>query len=82
MINATLDSVYAAAMSLDADSRLDLAERLWDQIQPHDDAIFSEATWQEIGRRVAASDNGNVEHIPGDVALAQMRAEFGLPPAG
>ncbi len=81
MMNATLDSVFAAAMSLDADSRRDLAERLWDQVQPQDDAVFSEATWQEIGRRVTASDAGNVEHISGDVALAQVRAEFGFPPA-
>ena len=82
MMNATLDSVFAAAMSLDSDSRRDLAERLWDQVQPQDDAIFSEATWHEIGRRVTASDAGTVEHIPGDVALAQVRAEFGLPSAG
>lgn len=82
MMTATLESVFAAAMSLDANSRRNLAERLWDEVQPQDDAIFSEATWQEIGRRVSASDAGTVEHIQGDVALAQIRAEFGLPSVG
>ncbi len=81
-MNATLDSVFAAAMSLDADYRRDLAERLWDQVQPQDDAVFSEATWQQIGRRVTASGAGNVKHISGDVALAQLRAEFGFTSAG
>lgn len=82
MMTATFDSVFSAAMSLDADSRRDLAERLWDEVQTKDDGIFSETTWNEIGRRVAASDAGTMEHIPGDVALAQIRAEFGLPSAG
>jgi putative addiction module component len=82
MMTATLDSIFAAAMSLDADSRRDLAERLWDEVQTKDDAIFSEDTWNEIGRRVTASDAGNVEHISGAVALAQVRAAFGLPSAG
>ena len=81
MMTATLDNVFSAAMSLDADSRRDLAERLWDVVQSKDDAVFSEATWNEIGRRVTASDAGQVEHIPGDVALTQIRAEFGLPSA-
>ncbi len=81
-MNATLDSVFAAAMSLDANYRRDLAERFWDQVQPHDDAAFSEATWQQIGRRMTASDAGNVKLISGDVALAQLRAEFGFTSAG
>ena len=81
MMTATLDNVFSAAMSLDADSRRDLAERLWDVVQSNDDAVFSEATWNEIGRRVTASDAGQVEHIPGNVALDQIRAEFGLPSA-
>ena len=80
-MSATLDSVYLAAMSLDADSRRDLAERLWDAVQTKDDNIFSEATWSEIGSRVAASDAGQVEYISGEIALAQIRAEFGLPSA-
>lgn len=80
-MTATLDSVFAAAMALDADTRRDLAERLWDTVQSQDDAVFSEETWAEVGNRVAMSDAGLVEHIPGDVALAQIRAEFGIPQA-
>lgn len=77
MITESAERVFTAAMSLDADSRRDLAERLWDAVQTQDDAIFSESTWNEIGRRVTTSNAGQVEHIPGDLALAQIRAEFG-----
>ncbi len=48
-------------------------------ISDNDDAAFSEATWDEIGRRVAASDAGLAEHIDGHAALAQVRAGRGLP---
>lgn len=77
-MTATIQNLFAAAMTLDADSRRDLSEQLWDTVQPQDESVFSEATWQEIGRRVAASDAGQVEHVAGDVALAQVRAEHGL----
>ena len=81
MTTATLDSVFNIAMSLDANSRRALAERLWDTVQTKDDSVFTEDTWNEIGRRVASSDAGQTEHIPGAVALAQIRREFGLPTA-
>jgi hypothetical protein len=77
-MKATIQNLFSAAMTLDADSRRDLAERLWDAVQPKEDSVFSEATWQEIGRRVTASDEGQVEHVIGDIALAQVRAEHGL----
>ncbi len=80
-MSATINEVFADAMSLDTDSRLELVERLWDTVQPRAESVFSEATWKEIGRRVTASDAGQVEHIPGEVAFAQIRAEFGLPSA-
>ena len=78
MTTATINSLFSAAMSLDADARRDLAERLWDTVQPQEESVLSEAPWQEIGRRVAASDAGKIEHVPGDIALAQVRAEHGL----
>ena len=77
-MKATIQDLFSAAMTLDADSRRDLSEQLWDTVQPQDESVFSEATWQEIGRRVVASDEGKVEHVAGDIALAQVRAEHGL----
>ena len=77
-MTATIQDLFSAAMTLDAESRRDLAERLWDAAQPQEESVFSEATWQEIGRRVVASDAGQVEHVPGDIALAQVRAEHDL----
>lgn len=77
-MTATIQDLFSAAMTLDAESRRDLAERLWDAAQPQEESVFSEATWQEIGLRVEASDAGQVEHVPGDIALAQVRAEHGL----
>lgn len=81
-MSATINGVFADAMSLDADARLELVERLWDAVQPQADSVFSQETWNEIGNRVTASDSGQVEHIPGNVAFAQIRAEFGMPSAG
>lgn len=81
-MTATIQSIFAAAMTLDADSRRDLSEQLWDTVQPQDESVFSETTWQEIGRRVAASDSGQVEHVAVEAALAQVRAEHGLAAAG
>ena len=77
-MTATIQDLFSAAMTLDAESRRDLAERLWDAVQPQEESVFSEATWQEIGRRVGASDAGQVEHVPGNIAFAQIRAEHGL----
>jgi len=77
-MSATIQNIFTAAMSLDRDSRRVLVEQLWDTVQPQEESVFSEATWQEIGRRVAASDAGQVEHVAGDVALARVRAEHGL----
>jgi hypothetical protein len=78
MITETLQSVFTAAMSLDLESRRDLAERLWEVVQTQDESVFSEATWNEIGLRVASSDAGQVEYVAGPQALHQVRAEFGL----
>ena len=78
MMTTTLQSVFTAAMSLDVESRRDLAEQLWEVVQTQDESVFSEATWHEIGLRVAASDAGQVEHVAGPQALNQVRAEFGL----
>ncbi len=77
-MKATIQNLFSAAMTLDDDSRRDLAERLWDVVQPKEDSVFSEATWQEIGSRVTASDEGQVEHVFGDIALAQVRTGHGL----
>ena len=77
-MKATIQNLFSAAMTLDADTRRDLAERLWDAVQPKEDSVFSEATWQEIGSRVTASDEGQAEHVFGDIALAQVRTGHGL----
>ena len=81
MMTLTIQNVFADAMSLDADSRRDLAEQLWDVVQTQEEGVFSEATWREIGCRVAASDAGQVEYIDGHLALAEVRSESGLPTA-
>jgi hypothetical protein len=47
-MTATVQNLLAASISLDADSRRDLAERIWDTVQPQEESVFSEATWQEM----------------------------------
>lgn len=77
-MTATVNHLFSAALALDASSRLELAERLWDAVQTQDDSIFSEETWAEIGRRVAASDAGEVEHMDGRRGLALVREKLGF----
>ncbi len=74
-MSATVDSVMSLAMTLSVSDQREVAERLWDQIDPKDDAGFDEATWDEIGRRVAASDAGAAMHLSGESVMAVARSK-------
>ncbi len=71
-MNASLDTVEAAALQLTAEDRAELIERLIDTVIPppplHPD-------WEaEIARRVAEMDAGLVDSIPAEKVFARMRA--------
>jgi putative addiction module component (TIGR02574 family) len=71
-MSATVESVLSLAMSLSATEQRELAERLWETTGATIDGHLDEETWNEIGRRVAASDKGEAVHLPGEAVLSSM----------
>ena len=72
---STIDKLQAEAMILSPAERADLADRLWASIEPQADI---DAAWnEEIARRVAQLEAGEVETIPHEEVIARLRAKFG-----
>jgi putative addiction module component (TIGR02574 family) len=70
-MTVTVDNLFEEAMSLSDDSRVALAERLIESVDP-DESVFK-AQIQVAQQRADALDAGTVEAIPGDIALARVR---------
>ncbi len=71
-MNASLESVEAAALQLTAEERAELIERLIDTVMPPPPL---HPAWEaEVARRVAEMDAGLVEGIPAEKVFAKMRA--------
>jgi len=76
---AALEAVLEQALKLSDDERGELVERLLQSLGAEDgDEVTGEAwnaAWSaELDRRVAEVDEGAVELVDGDEALAQVRA--------
>ncbi len=70
----TYQQVAQAAMQLSSDERVDLAEKLWVSVDTPE-AIA--AAWdEEITRRVAQLDAGEVETVSADEVFAELRARL------
>jgi hypothetical protein len=65
------------AMQLDPGARALVAETLLESLDLGDDFEVSEAWRTEIRRRCAEIDGAAVTMIPGDQALAGLRAKYG-----
>jgi hypothetical protein len=65
------------AMQLDPGARALVAETLLESLDLGDDFEVSEAWRTEIRHRCAEIDGGAVTLIPGDQALAELRAKYG-----
>jgi putative addiction module component (TIGR02574 family) len=64
----TTDDIIAAAMSLPAETKIKLAEKLLASLDPLDSDI--EAAWAaEAERRIDEFDAGNVQTIPAEQVL-------------
>ena len=71
-MNASLETVEAAALQLSAQERAELIERLIDTVLPPPPL---HPAWEgESARRVAELDAGLVESIPAEEVFARMRA--------
>lgn len=70
-MTVTVDHLFTEAMHLSGDSRVALAEKLIESVEP-DKAIF-EAQLLIAKRRADELDNGTARAIPGEDALARVR---------
>ncbi len=71
-----IQRIIDEAMELDASARAFLVETLLESLEVGTDLEVSEEWQAEIRRRCAEIDSGAVALIPGDQALAQLRAKY------
>lgn len=70
-----IEHIEAEAMKLSPEERAELAERLWTSVHS---AAEVEAAWDaEIARRIRQIDAGEVERIPWETVMENLRAKFG-----
>lgn len=70
-----IELIQAEAMKLSPEERADLADMLWLSVHSAEEV---EAAWdEEIARRIRQIDAGEVECIPWDTAMAELRAKYG-----
>ncbi|HYN60727.1 MAG TPA: addiction module protein [Rubrivivax sp.] len=69
-----IEHIDAAAMKLSPEARADAAEKLCPSLQCREDV---EAEWDvEIARRIRQIDAGEVECLPWETVMAELRAQF------
>lgn len=70
----TYDQIAAEAMRLTPEERADLADKLWVSVDTPEAVA---AAWDaEIKRRIAELDSGEVETIPFEQVMAELRAKL------
>ena len=70
-----LDDIQAEAMKLSIEERAELADRLWASLEPQADV---DAAWAvEIERRVRQLEMNEVETIPHEIVIGELRNKFG-----
>lgn len=73
-MRATLEEIQAEAMKLSTEERAELADRLWASLSPQGEI---DAAWDvEIERRVKQLEAGEVETIPHETVIAELRAKY------
>jgi hypothetical protein len=73
----TLDQLISEATALPDAAKAILIEKIMESMtEPIDQALLREGI-QKAQERIAEIDNGSVQTIPGDVALAQIRQLLG-----
>jgi putative addiction module component (TIGR02574 family) len=69
----TKDQILTEAMSLDPRERDEVAEALWQCVVPGE---FTPLQVEQVRRRMAALDSGEVQPIPGEQVMTELRARF------
>jgi len=68
-----VEKIYQAALALPAETRVELTERLVASLADDVPAEIQRAHIDEVRRRIAQVESGEVELIPGDEALVRVR---------
>lgn len=69
-----LETIAAQAMRLTPDDRSELAERLW--LSVHEQEQIDTAWDAEIERRIAQLDAGQVEGVPWETVITDLRTQL------
>jgi putative addiction module component (TIGR02574 family) len=70
-----IEIIEAQAMKLSPAERAELADKLWISVHSKEEV---DAAWEaEVARRIRQIDSGEVECIPWDTVMAQLRAKLG-----
>lgn len=69
----TKEQILSEALHLDPRERDEIAETLWQASAPDE---FSPDQRREIHRRIAALDNGEIQSIPGEHVMMELRRRF------
>lgn len=69
----TAEKLYQDALALPAATRVELTERLVASLADDVPAEIQRAQIDEVRKRIAQVESGEVELIPGDEALARVR---------
>lgn len=72
-MNISVEKITEAVLSLPSDARALLADRLVESLDPIHDDVIREAWSAEAKSRLQEITSGQVNSIPGDVALQQVR---------
>jgi putative addiction module component (TIGR02574 family) len=73
-MSLTFEQIATEAMRLSAKERVDLADKLWVSVDTPEAVA---AAWDaEIERRIAQIDSGEVETVPFDEVMAELRAKL------
>ncbi|MEK6283106.1 MAG: addiction module protein [Acidobacteriota bacterium] len=70
---ATSEEIFRDAVALPPDERADLTERLVSSLVDDIPAEITRAQLEEVRRRIAQVESGEVALIPGDEVLARVR---------
>jgi putative addiction module component (TIGR02574 family) len=73
-VSAAAKQIFEAALKLDPAERERLAEALWQSVDNHDDIDVAWA--EEIKKRIAAADAGEVDSTPWDEARDELLEEL------
>ena len=70
-----IEIAQTEAMKLSPSQRADLADKLWLSVHSKEEV---DAAWEaEIARRMQQIDSGEIECVPWETVMAELRARYG-----